>query len=107
MNSSTAIHSGLLKASLSQPTKTLRVQSVQTRSFGSAEWQLLDKRLGEWKIVLDDVQKTIQDAIVVSEQSGKDQGRGAYKKGTRKPNAKGDESKGDESSERAQNAVTA
>jgi translation initiation factor 3 subunit M len=102
-----AIHSGLLKASLSQPTKTLRVQSVQTRSFGSAEWQLLDKRLGEWKTVLEDVQKTIQDAIVVNEQSGKDQGRGGYKKGARKPNAKSDENKGEESSERAQNAVVA
>lgn len=97
----------MLKASLSQPTKTLRVQSVQTRSFGSAEWQLLDKRLGEWKTVLEDVQKNIQDAIAASEQSGKDQGRGAYKKGARKPNAKGEEGKGDESSERAQNAASA
>jgi translation initiation factor 3 subunit M len=81
-----AIHSGLLKASLSQPTKTLRVQSVQTRSFGSSEWQLLDKRLSEWKTVLDDVQKSIQEAIVINEQSGKEQGRGGHKKGTRRPN---------------------
>jgi translation initiation factor 3 subunit M len=106
-NAIAAIHSGLMKASLSQPTKTLRVQSVQTRSFGSAEWQLLDKRLGEWKTVLEDVQKVIQDAIVVNEQSGKD-ARGGYKKGVRKPNnAKADESKGEESVDRTQVTASA
>jgi translation initiation factor 3 subunit M len=99
-NAIAAIHSGLMKASLSQPTKTLRVQSVQTRSFGSAEWQLLDKRLGEWKTVLE-------DAIVVNEQSGKD-ARGGYKKGVRKPNnAKADESKGEESVDRTQVTASA
>ena len=68
---------------------------------------MLDKRLGEWKTVLDDVQKVIQDAIVVNEQSGKDV-RGGYKKGTRKPNnAKADESKGEESADRTQVTASA
>lgn len=53
----------MLKARLSQPKKTLRVQSVASRAFGQAEWKLLEKRLGEWKSTLEEVHGVVADAI--------------------------------------------
>lgn len=61
-----AIASNLLQARLAQPTQSLRVQSVYSRSFGKAEWVLLEKRLGEWKTALDEVRAVVDDALKVS-----------------------------------------
>lgn len=72
-----AIRLNLLKARLSQPKQTLSIQSVHSRSFGSSEWQLLDRRLGEWKQTVDEVRSVVEDAITKAAQAEQEGGRGA------------------------------
>lgn len=79
-----AIHANLLKARLSQPKKTLRVQSVASRAFGQGEWKLLEKRLGEWKATLEDVHGVVAEAI--KRDSEASYGGGA-RRGGKKPAA--------------------
>ncbi|KAJ9092512.1 hypothetical protein QFC19_008726 [Naganishia cerealis] len=75
-----AIHANLLKARLSQPKKTLRVQSVASRAFGQAEWKLLEKRLGEWKATLEEVHGVVADAIKRDQEPSYAGGRRNVKK---------------------------
>ncbi|KAJ9097698.1 hypothetical protein QFC21_004735 [Naganishia friedmannii] len=75
-----AIHANLLKARLSQPKKTLRVQSVASRAFGQAEWKLLEKRLGEWKSTLEEVHGVVADAIKRDQEPSYAGGRRNVKK---------------------------
>lgn len=66
-----AIRANLLNARLSQPTSTIRIQSVSkagTRRFGSTEWQLLEKRLVEWQNAVNDAKKAIEAATEFSNQ---------------------------------------
>lgn len=71
-----AIRLNLLKARLSQPKQTLQIQSVHSRSFSSSEWQLLDRRLGEWKQTVDEVRSVVEDAIAKAAQAEQEAGRG-------------------------------
>ena len=41
---------------------------MATRQFGSSEWQLLEKRLNEWKKAVTDVQAVIADAEALAAQ---------------------------------------
>ena len=62
-----AIRAHLLKARLSQPLSLIRIHSVSSagsRRFGTNEWALLERRLGEWK-------KSVAEArLVVDEAEG-------------------------------------
>ena len=66
-----AISENLLKARLSQPTSSVRVLSVSSvgsRTVEPAEWQLLERRLNEWKKAVDSVKATISEAESVAAQ---------------------------------------
>ncbi|CAK9786961.1 unnamed protein product [Cutaneotrichosporon oleaginosum] len=66
-----AIRAGLLQARLSQPQSIVRVISVSsrgTRRFGKDEWQLLEKRLSEWKSAVAEARATIESAEEVAAQ---------------------------------------
>jgi translation initiation factor 3 subunit M len=66
-----AIRAGLLQARLSQPQSLVRVISVSsrgTRRFGKDEWQLLEKRLSEWKAAVSEARATIESAEEVAAQ---------------------------------------
>lgn len=66
-----AIRAGLLEARLSQPLSSVRVISVSsraTRRFGSDEWQLLERRLKEWKAAVDDALTTVHEAEALAAQ---------------------------------------
>lgn len=54
-----------MQARLSQPLSIVRVISVSsraTRRFGSEEWQLLERRLGEWKAAVSEARASIESA---------------------------------------------
>ncbi|GMK58773.1 hypothetical protein CspeluHIS016_0602150 [Cutaneotrichosporon spelunceum] len=66
-----AIRAGLLQARLSQPQSLVRIISVSsrgTRRFGRDEWELLEKRLGEWKAAVSEARATIESAEEVAAQ---------------------------------------
>ncbi|BEI83508.1 hypothetical protein CcaverHIS002_0401120 [Cutaneotrichosporon cavernicola] len=66
-----AIRAGLLQARLSQPQSLVRIISVSsrgTRRFGTDEWKLLEKRLGEWKVAVAEARVTIESAEEVAAQ---------------------------------------
>ena len=66
-----AIRENLLKARLSQPTSSVRILSVSSiaaRQFGASEWQLLEKRLSEWKKAVTDVRAVIDEAEALAAQ---------------------------------------
>jgi translation initiation factor 3 subunit M len=66
-----AIRVNLFKARLSQPSSLIRIISVSgagTRRFGPSEWQLLERRLGEWKKAVADARAVIEEAEQVAAQ---------------------------------------
>lgn len=66
-----AIRDNLLKARLSQPTSTVRilsVSSVASRNFGAAEWQLLERRLQDWKKAIGNVKVVVDEAEAIAAQ---------------------------------------
>lgn len=66
-----AIRANLLKARLSQPTSTVRiisVSSVASRNFGAEDWQLLERRLQEWKKAVANVKSVVGDAEALASQ---------------------------------------
>ncbi|RSH79909.1 uncharacterized protein EHS24_009577 [Apiotrichum porosum] len=66
-----AIHAKLLQARLSQPLSTVRIISVSshgTRRFGPEEWQLLERRLTEWKSAVTDARQVVDDAESLAAQ---------------------------------------
>lgn len=73
-NTSTAIESNILKARLSQPTSQIRIISVSstagTRRFGKDEWQLLQKRLEEWKKAVGDARAVVEEAEGLAREGG-------------------------------------
>ena len=67
----TAIGASLLRARLSQPQSLIRITYVSSRaapSFGQSEWQLLEKRLGQWQKVVGDARKVVEEAEELAAQ---------------------------------------
>jgi len=109
-----AIRENLLKARISQPTASIRilsVSSVATRQFGSSEWQLLEKRLNEWKKAVTDVQAVIVDAQALAAQgpaTNRPNNRQQGERGPRKDRREQQQANGDASRESAaQDGVSA
>lgn len=74
---------GLFSARISQTTSTVRVLSVSkaaaatTDSNGvKAEWALLEKRLNEWKVAVQEARKVVGEAEVVATQQEKEVAEG-------------------------------
>ncbi|WVR03070.1 hypothetical protein IAU60_000059 [Kwoniella sp. DSM 27419] len=68
-----AIRSKLITARISQPLSLIRIQSISSlsssaRRFGSSEWQLLEKRLSEWKKSVAEARQVIEEAQAVAQQ---------------------------------------
>lgn len=80
----TAIASNLLSARLAQPTQSLCVQSVYSRAFGPAEWQLLEARLGEWKATIDEVKGVVDESLALAAAQEEQGARGAGGGGERR-----------------------
>jgi translation initiation factor 3 subunit M len=60
-----AIRAKLLDAHLSQLKSVVNIRSVSsrgTRRFGSEEWQLLERRLTEWKSAVTDARQVVDEA---------------------------------------------
>lgn len=98
-NAIVAINEDLLKARLSQPTSTVRiisVTSVGVRSFGSSEWQLLEKRLSEWKSAISEVKSVVDEAEAlaasgpITHRNGRPDGR-QQGQGSSQPNGQREE----------------
>ncbi|KAK4684773.1 translation initiation factor 3 subunit M, partial [Tremellales sp. Uapishka_1] len=75
-----AIRANLLTARISQPLSLIKIQTVSslaTRRFGSSEWQLLEKRLGEWKKMVADARVVVEEAegLASAGQGGRRAGR--------------------------------
>ncbi|OCF41054.1 eukaryotic translation initiation factor 3 subunit M [Kwoniella heveanensis CBS 569] len=68
-----AIRSKLITARISQPLSLIRIQSISSlstssRRFGPSEWQLLEKRLGEWKKSVSEARQVVEEAQNVAAQ---------------------------------------
>ncbi|WWC57567.1 uncharacterized protein I303_100099 [Kwoniella dejecticola CBS 10117] len=68
-----AVRSKLLSARISQPLSLIKIQSVSSLSasskqFGMSEWQLLEKRLNEWKVSVNEAQTVVEEAQKIAEQ---------------------------------------
>lgn len=66
-----AIRADLLKARLSQPSALVTIQSVSSvgsRRFAASEWQLLERRLGEWKKTVSDARTAVAEAEALAAQ---------------------------------------
>ncbi|WVW81254.1 hypothetical protein I302_103245 [Kwoniella bestiolae CBS 10118] len=68
-----AVRSKLLSARISQPLSLIKIQSISTLSsstkrFGSDEWKLLEKRLNEWKVSVNEARIVVEEAQKLAEQ---------------------------------------
>ncbi|WWC67335.1 uncharacterized protein I206_101243 [Kwoniella pini CBS 10737] len=68
-----AVRSKLLSARISQPLSLIKIQSISSLStsskrFGDSEWQLLEKRLNEWKVSVNEARVVIEEAQKIAEQ---------------------------------------
>ncbi|WVF66508.1 hypothetical protein IAT40_001248 [Kwoniella sp. CBS 6097] len=68
-----AIRSKLITARISQPLSLIRIQTISSlstssRRFGPSEWQLLEKRLGEWKKSVSEARQVVEEAQNVAAQ---------------------------------------
>ncbi|WWD22666.1 hypothetical protein CI109_107159 [Kwoniella shandongensis] len=68
-----AIRSKLIVARISQPQSLIRIQSLSSsstsaRRFGSSEWQLLEKRLTEWKKSVSEARSVVEEAEALAAQ---------------------------------------
>ncbi|WVQ82795.1 eukaryotic translation initiation factor 3 subunit M [Cryptococcus sp. DSM 104549] len=90
-----AVRSKLLSARISQPASLIRIQSISasalaSRRFGPSEWQLLEKRLGEWKKSVGEARQVVEEAEVVAQQGFGQQQQGG-RRGGRKERREGGE----------------
>lgn len=84
-----AIRSNLIQARINQPSQTVRIISVSSaadRAFGEDKWELLAKRLGEWKVAVEGARKTVGEAEEVARAGplvtqGQGQGQGGRRYG--------------------------
>ncbi|KAL7420352.1 hypothetical protein Q5752_005322 [Cryptotrichosporon argae] len=70
-----AISANVIQARLSQPLSQVRIVSVSaraTRRFGPDEWQLLGRRLGEWKAAVAEARQVVEDAEAVAAQPARE-----------------------------------
>ncbi|TYJ57433.1 eukaryotic translation initiation factor 3 subunit M [Cryptococcus floricola] len=68
-----AVRSKLIVARISQPLSIIRIQSISSttsssRRFGPAEWQLLEKRLQQWKKSVGEARQVVEEAEQVAQQ---------------------------------------
>ncbi|WVN88541.1 uncharacterized protein L203_103752 [Cryptococcus depauperatus CBS 7841] len=62
-----AVRSKLITARISQPSALITISSISSLStpssrFGPSEWQLLEKRLKEWKVQVDEARQVLDEA---------------------------------------------
>ncbi|KAK8844780.1 hypothetical protein IAR55_006630 [Kwoniella newhampshirensis] len=68
-----AIRSKLIVARISQPQSLIRIQSISSsstsaRRFGPSEWQLLEKRLSDWKKSVSEARAVVEEAEALAAQ---------------------------------------
>ncbi|KIR69249.1 eukaryotic translation initiation factor 3 subunit M [Cryptococcus bacillisporus CA1280] len=84
-----AVRSKLIVARISQPQSLIRIQSISSltassRRFGPNEWQLLEKRLEQWKKSVNEARQVVEEAELVAQQGLGQQRRGGKRREEKK-----------------------